>query len=267
MNKLWLIIKREYLTRVKKKSFIIVTLLTPLGIGLLMFVSGYLATFDGEDSRTIAIVDPTNILNNSISDAENIYFKFEDRSIDELKSQYEETGYDGIVLIPKVNNVKTKEFTSFYYSESKMSPNLQRSLSNKIRDGIRDYKVQELGFDEKELEALKTSVSIDPEPIKDGDEDQSTMGSNVAAVIGGAMGYFMYFAVFIYGMMVMRSVMEEKTNRIVEVMISSVKPFQLMLGKIIGVGAVGLTQLLIWAGLFSIIFMVAVCCCWVCYWR
>ena len=253
MNKLWLIIKREYLTRVKKKSFILTTLLTPLGIGLLIAVSAYLMSYEGDETSTIAIVDPSNVLNRSIADTDNIYFKFEDRSIDELKSQYEELEYDGIVLVPKIDNVKAKDFTSFYYSNDKLSPNLQLSLTSKMRDAIREYKVQELGFDQNELDALKTSVSIDPEPIEEGGEDQSSMASGIAAGIGGFMGFFMYFAVFFYGMMVMRSVMEEKTNRIVEIMISSVKPFQLMLGKILGVGAVGLTQLLIWAILFPLI--------------
>jgi len=253
MNKLWLIIQREYLTRVKKKSFILTTLLTPLGIGLLIAVSGYLMTYEGDETSTIAIVDPSNILNRSIADTDNIYFKFEDRDIAELKKNYADLDYDGIVLVPKVDNIQAKDFTSFYYSNDKLSPNLQLSLSNKMRDAIRDYKVQELGLDQTQLDALKTSVSIDPEPIEEGGEDQSSMASGIAAGIGGFMGFFMYFAVFFYGMMVMRSVMEEKTSRIVEVMISSVKPFQLMLGKILGVGAVGLTQLLIWAILFPLI--------------
>jgi len=257
MNKLWLIIKREYLTRVKKKSFIFVTLLTPLGIGLLIGLSGYLMSYESDDTSTIAIVDPSNILNKSIADSDKIYFKFEDRDINDLKNNFENLEYDGIVLVPKVDNVKTKDFTSFYYSDDKLSPNLQISLSSKMRAAIRDYKVKELGLNQDELDALKTSVSIDPEPITEGQEDQSSNASMIAAGIGGTMGFFMYFAVFFYGMMVMKSVMEEKTNRIVEVMISSVKPFQLMLGKILGVGAVGLTQLLIWAVLFSVIFMVA----------
>lgn len=257
MNKLWLIIKREYLSRVKKKTFILVTLLTPLGFGLLFVISGLLATYEGDDTRTIAIVDPSNILNKSIADSKNIYFKFEDKSVDELKDNFEESGYDGIVLVPTVQNVNTVDFTSYYYSNDKLSPNLQLSLSRKMRDAIRDYKVKELGLDQSQLDALDTDVSIDPEPIEEGAKDESAMSSAIAMGIGGFMCFFMYMVVFIYGSMVMRSVMEEKTTRIVEVMISSVKPFQLMLGKLIGVGGVGLTQLLIWAVLLPTISIIA----------
>ena len=130
-------------------------------------------------------------------------------------------------------------------------------LSNRVKNKIRNFKIKELNLDKKELDALETSVDIDPEPIIDGEKDQSKHTNVVAAAIGGFMGFIMYLAVFIYGMMVMRSVMEEKTNRIVEVMISTVKPFELMLGKIIGVGGVGLTQLAVWAILIPIIQIIA----------
>jgi len=129
-------------------------------------------------------------------------------------------------------------------------------IENKLQKSIRKYKITALNLDAKQLESLDTKVSINPEPIDESKADVSPMAAGVGAAIGGVMGFIMYMAVFIYGNMVMRSVMEEKTSRIVEVMISSVKPFQLMMGKIIGVGGVGLTQLIIWAILIPIISMV-----------
>ena len=119
-------------------------------------------------------------------------------------------------------------------------------IEDKIEEAIKGYKINQLQLDTAKIGALKTRVEIDPDPIES-KENASSISGDVAMGIGAFMGFIMYLSVFIYGMMIFRSVMEEKTSRIVEVMISSVKPFQLMLGKIIGVAGVGLTQFVIWA--------------------
>ena len=247
MNKLWLIIKREYLTRVTKRSFILATLLTPLAFALFFGIVGFIFSYESGETLRIAIIDKDDIFKKNIADENNLIFKFEDRSLESLRSDFENTGYSGIIVIPSLKNITYKNYTVAYYAENQLGLDVRSNIERKISSKIRDYKIEELKLDKAELEYLKTSVTINPEPISPTDDDESPAASIVAAGIGFIMGIVMYMTVFIYGMMVMRSVMEEKTSRIVEVMISSVRPFQLMMGKIIGVGAVGLTQVAIWA--------------------
>ncbi len=247
MDKLWLIIKREYLTRVKKRSFILATLLTPLAFALFFAVVGFIFSYESGETLRIAIIDKENIFEKNIANENNLVFKFEDRDLEALRSDFENTGYNGIIVLPSFKNITYKNYTVAYYSDSQLGLDISSNIEKKISNKIRDYKIEALKLNKDELETLKTSVTINPEPIKDTDVDESPAAGIVGAGIGFIMGIIMYMTVFIYGMMVMRSVMEEKTSRIVEVMISSVRPFQLMMGKIIGVGAVGLTQVAIWA--------------------
>jgi ABC-2 type transport system permease protein len=187
-------------------------------------------------------------LERPIPSEENIKFTFEDQSFESLVENIEETDYDVIIKVPQVKNIRVKKFSAYYHSTKQLGLDMHNKIGDRISDRIRKYKMAQLELDEDQLESLNTSVTL----IKENDEGESTFASVIGAGIGGAMGFIMYITVFIYGMMVMRSVMEEKTNRIVEVMISSVKPFQLMMGKIIGVGAVGLTQVVIWSILIPI---------------
>ena len=247
MDKLWLIIKREYLTRVRKRSFILATLLTPIAFGLFFIVVHFIFSYESDDARKIAIIDNANIFNRTITDERNMYFRFEDEELETLKNSLKEKNYDGILVVPELKKISDNNLTIFYYSDDPIGLDLRMVIENKVEKKVREYKIRSFELDEKKLEALDTNVKFNPEPIHEGKKDESIMTAGIAAVLGGGMGMIMYMTVFIYGMMVMRSVMEEKTNRIVEVMISSVKPFQLMMGKIIGVGAVGLTQIAIWA--------------------
>jgi len=178
----------------------------------------------------------------------------ETQPFDSLVANIEDSEYDVVIKVPSVKNLKTKAFSAYYYSKKQLGLDLHSKIGDKIEAKIRDYKMRELKIDKKELESLSSKVSL-IKKSKEGEQSESTMTSIIGAGIGGVMGFIMYMTIFIYGMMVMRSVMEEKTSRIVEVMISSVKPFQLMMGKIIGVGAVGLTQVLIWSILIPIGYM------------
>ncbi len=251
MNKLWLIIKREYLTRVKKRSFIIATVLTPLAFALFFVVIGFIFAYDSDESLRVAFVDPGQILDPKKglkSERDNsLHFVRRTESLDILKQQVTEGKYDGILVLPTVNDVYKTKDVIYYYSDKQVSLNANLAITNRVSKVVRDYKIRKLNLNKKELDALKSDLVFDPVPISSDKQDESSNASIVAVGIGGFMGVIMYMTVFIYGMMVMRSVMEEKTSRIVEVMISTVKPFQLMMGKIIGVGAVGLTQVLIWA--------------------
>lgn len=253
MNKLGIIIKREYLTRVTRKSFILATLLTPLGFALLFVVVGVIFSYESDDVRKVAIIDYDDMLKGSIKDEQNLYFKFEEEDIDVLKRRIGETEYDGILVLPRLKDIREKRYKVFYYSEKQPTPDIEMAIKDRLETAMRDYKIEVLGLNRAELDALDTRIELDPEPLVDDGQDASVLTSAIASGIGFVMGMIMYMAVFIYGSMIMRSVMEEKTTRIVEVMISSVRPFELMLGKIIGVGAVGLTQFAVWAILIPVL--------------
>jgi ABC-2 type transport system permease protein len=252
MNKLWLIIKREYVSRVTKKAFIIGTILTPLLIGALIFLQTKLMMYKDDNFKKIAVYDQSNILTKAPENQKNIQFFLEKEPLDMLKSQVLSKKYDGVLVIPPAIDAMNSRFTLKYYSDDKLGNDISNDIENKIEDAIKNYKVATLGLDTAKIQALRTRVSIDPDPIA-GKEDASTMSGYAAMAIGFLMGLMMYLSVFIYGMMIFRSVMEEKTSRIVEVMISSVRPFQLMMGKIIGVSGVGLTQFIIWTVLMAFI--------------
>lgn len=247
MSKLGLIIKREYLTRVTRRTFILATILTPVGFAVFFIVVGFIFSYQSDDKKKIAIIDEGNILKKSISDEKNLYFKFIDDDLATMRKDFENYDYDGILLLPQVKNLFEKSYTAYYYSPQQPTLDVETLISNRVSSSLRDYKIEGLKLERKQLEALDTKIDLDPEPIDPDEANATKLTGAIAAGIGSIMGIIMYMTVFIYGMMVMRSVMEEKTSRIVEVMISSVKPFQLMLGKIIGVGAVGLTQVAIWA--------------------
>lgn len=257
MDKLLLIIKREYLSRVTKRSFILGTILTPLALVIFMVVIGFIMNYQGEEQRNVAVVDSSNILGEplTLKGGKGMNFQKVSGSVDEYKTHEK---YNAVLELPPITDLNQKDYkVNYYSSEGVMGITVIEKIESDISKGIYNYKAKEFGFDEKQLSSLRTNVKLERKKAKEDDEDLSTATSIIATGIGGVMGFVMYFAVFMYGMMVMKSVMEEKTNRIVEVMISSVKPFYMMLGKIIGVGMVGLTQVAIWAILLPIIFMVS----------
>jgi len=247
MDKLKLIIQREYWTRVKKKSFILTTLLTPFAIVLFFILVGVIFSYQGDEVTRIAVIDKADILKGTLKDEENLFFKITGDDLETLRKNYDQNEFDGILVIPELPDLMVKSITFFYYSENPPSLAIETAIKSRLESKLRDYKIEALNLEKSLLEALDTKVELDPEPILEDGENVSKMANVIGAGIGGVMGFIMYITVFVYGMMVMRSVMEEKTTRIVEVMISSVKPFQMMMGKIIGVGAVGLTQVAIWA--------------------
>ena len=250
-KKLWLIINREYLTRVKKRSFILMTFLTPIIMVAFMVIVGFIFAYQGEKSR-IAVKDDSGLNMVISSSSSNLVFINQKKDLDQLKIHYEAEGFDGLLHIPEVKNINN-EIRPQYYSEKQLSLGTIALIENRIAKKIREEKIKALNLKEEDIENIEnTDVSLDEKSITVGEdgklkEEEKINNAAIATAIGGVMGFLIYIVLFVYGMMVMRSVMEEKMNRIVEVMISSVKPFELMLGKIIGVGLVGLTQFFIWA--------------------
>ncbi len=253
MNKISLIIQREYLTRVRKKTFIIGTVLFPLLYLVLIFGQGYIADKTKENFK-IALIDYSKLFSKervqqeNITDTNNVLKLISENEADVIKN-YDSLGYNGYVVIPTdfdwrkgmdsllINTKKT-------YGFSAVGP-LERKLNN-IWSGIKNDSLG-IGFAQKEILAKEINVKFN-------NTKDTTANAGIASVIGYVCGFLMYFILLLYGSQVMMGVTEEKTNRIAEVVVSSVKPFQLMIGKIIGIGAVAVTQFLIWIACIFLIY-------------
>lgn len=266
MSKLSLIIRREYLTRVRKRSFLLSTFLTPIGF-VIFFAVVVLIFSSGSESQRIALLDPDNTLQleagkRSLPNNETVSFIRDETDLKELKQNYESKDYDGILVLPPRTASDSIEgirnLSVQYYSKNKLGINTQGFIKKVLKSHLKDLKMEALGIEERLLEKLETEVVLTPNTIG-AVEEQDQVGNSSSVILstalGGIMGFLIYIVIFIYGSMVMRSVMEEKNNRIVEVIISSVKPFQLMLGKIVGVGLVGLTQFAIWLVTFPLLYL------------
>jgi len=237
MRKIWLIIKREYLVRVRKKAFIVMTIVGPLLMAALMIVPTYLAN-ETQELRAIAIAEDGFEFTNQIEDTDFLHFSkitTEDAII--LKNDFSESDYYALLYI------EGDDFT--LYSNQQISLTVSKLVENQLEQIIEHQKLKEAGIDLTILSEAQSTVNITTKIIT---EDGSTTNSKaeVSMGIGFICGILIYMFIFMYGTMVMRGVIEEKSSRIVEVIISSVKPFQLMMGKILGVALVGLTQFVLW---------------------
>ncbi|MBK8111042.1 MAG: ABC transporter permease [Saprospiraceae bacterium] len=262
MNKTLLIIKREYVSRVLKKSFLLVTLLTPLGIGLVIFLAGLFAAKGSQSTKRIVVKDESAMLSPKALEGKEITYELSNELLDSLKKNYVDKGYDILVHVPPYVDDTVATHQISYFSKEKLSLLQIEKIEEKMENVFRDYKLEHSTLDKVALKKLDVNVKLENAMLSENNKDavgdkSSKFSSAIASGLSYGMGFLMYIVIFVFGSMVMRSVMEEKINRIVEVMISSVKPFQLMLGKIIGVGLVGLTQLAIWMIIIPIIVTVA----------
>ena len=241
MHKIWIIIQREYTSRVKNKRFLLVTFLVPLLMVGLIVGSAYFS-FKGTEERKIAVVDPNGFFKDKLKNSNQLKFEFP-KDVD--TSNYQSKGYSDILLMPLFEGDKKADY--ILRSKKSMGFNLQETISYKINTAIEDRMLEKAGIQQSILDSIHKSAQIAELKAYE-DEGKKSKESNAALAmgIGYASGLLIYITMFIYGTMVLRGVMEEKTNRIAEVIVSSVKPFELMLGKIIGIGAVGLTQFLMW---------------------
>jgi ABC-2 type transport system permease protein len=261
MNKLWLIVEREYLSRVKKKSFILITLLSPLLFVAMFTLPALIALFSGKEQSNIAIKDDSGIFVNNIKSTDVVNFVFQQEPLDELKKSYKSKGFTGVLYIPDFKDLNAS-LSVHYFSEGQLSLGTQGFIENEVAKRIEAHKIKQSGYDEAVLKSFETRVSLEQKELvfdENGNLTESDKKSSaaIATAIGFFSGFIIYIILIFYGAMIMRSVMEEKTNRIVEVMISSVRPFQLMLGKILGASAVGLTQMVIWIALTIVLLMLA----------
>jgi ABC-2 type transport system permease protein len=251
MNKIFLIIQREYFSRVRKKSFIIMTFLGPILMAGIWIIPIYLALKKPEMQK-LEVIDESFLFKGLIPEKKDIHFDYPEISLDMAQNQFYNTDYDAILYIPH-NIVEGKGAAKIFYKNQLGNATREyvRSTLNKM---LFDIILAKNKVDLEIIRSAETSSRFDllvEELQESGKSKKMNTGLNYA--IGFGSGFLIYLFIFLYGVQVMRGVMEEKTNRIVELILSSVKPFQLMMGKIIGIAMVGLTQFLLWVLLtFSI---------------
>ena len=246
MNKTWLIIQREYLTRVKKKSFLLTTILVPLVI--IGFYTAIIAIAISDDSEKVklAIIDKGNLFDGKIptSDLKDtaITYVFITEPKESFQKKYADEGYTAYLDVPAIDMKDPKGIV--LHSRSTISITVKAKIDRIVDKAIERKRLLAENIDPEKYQAIKSDAHVDSQIDSESGTKKSVEG--VAYGVAFAAGLLIYMVLLIYGTMVMRGVMEEKTNRISEVIVSSVKPFQLMLGKIVGIGAVGITQFVIW---------------------
>ena len=255
MNKIFIIIQREYLSRVKKKSFLILTFLTPILIAAIYAVMIWIILKDDTENRTIAVLNQSELAEPVKSEEYTTFLYINNQSFEEVKQQMELRDYYAILVIPKnILQSKTAELFSHKQVTIEVKSNVGRQIRQHIEKLKRSKIIAEANMPDLEQKLAATKTPIAMKTIKFGEGGEVKQSSTeIAMGIGFAASFIIYMFIFMYGVQVMRGVIEEKSNRIVEVIISSVKPFQLMMGKIVGVAMVGLTQFLLWVVLTSII--------------
>ena len=251
MNHLPLIIKREYLAKVKNKSFILMTFLSPLFIVALLSLIAYLISVNNEKVRTISVLDESGILSEALISSDQIlYESLNGMDLEDAKTTSNSNNAYGLLHVPDLALEDVSEKIKFYSKESP-SLSLISSLESKIEKRIGELKLKKMGVDLSKISASKTYVNINQEDFEG--VKTSKAGSFLKLIFGAAAGYLLFMFIIIYGNLIMRSVIEEKSSRIIEVIISSVKPIQLMLGKIFGTSLAGITQFAIWVILIAIL--------------
>jgi len=248
MNKIFLVIQREYLARVKKKSFLIATLLTPLIFPAIMGIFVWVAVSEKENQslRIIEVIDETDLFFMESSDQYAFTSSLDDP--EEAKKMVQDGDRYGFLYIPKMEISSPKGIQ--YYGIENPSISLMSYLESALKRKIEDQRLYEKGIDPSVLKEIRTQVSIQSVTLGESGEEKIT-DATVNYAIGFLAGILIYIFIFVYGNQIMQGVIEEKSTRIVEILVSSLKPFQLMMGKIVGIGAVGLTQFLIWVVLIG----------------
>jgi ABC-2 type transport system permease protein len=257
MNHTRLIIAREYLTQVKNKKFLLITLLIPfLFAGLGLFLS-FLSNTNSDSTKNITVVDNSGIFENSLLSSQTIIFSFlEDLDESEAKLISKERNDDGLIFIPPLRDAKNINYVELsksikFISEEAPTITMVNSIETKFEEILTNLNFVSVGLNMSTIEESKIYLSILQESFEG--EETTKLDSGAKVIFGLILGMLLYMFVFIYGSMILRSVLEEKTSRIVEIIISSVKPNQLMMGKIIGTSLVAFTQILIWTILFFVI--------------
>ena len=255
MNKLGIIIVREYMSRVKKKSFLVLTLLMPVLMVGFMFGTAMLATVKSDEVKNIVVLDETGTYLSVLQSSDQYQFMEGSGGFESFREKSDKEVYATLVITGDLLQ-NPKAIT--LYSQKQITPDLGRLIRAQLNEYLSDQKLASFNIPNIKEIMAESQVSIDLQMIKlDDAGNEKTSSANMAFIIGMVFTFIIYFFILAYGGMVMQGVLEEKTNRIVEVMVSTVKPFDLMMGKIIGVGLVGITQFALWVVLGGIVYAIA----------
>ena len=253
INHLPLIIKREYLTKVKNKSFIVMTILSPIIMIAIVALVAYLSQLNNDKIRTISVLDESGLVKDIFEDTENTKYQIlENLNLEDAKQIVEKTEQYGLLHIGNNPNIKELSKSIKFYSEDSPSLTIISSLESRIERRLTDLNLENEGVDIDQIKASTIKIDINQESYSG--QKTSKIDNIFKLIFGGLAGYMLFMFIIIYGNMIMRSVIEEKTSRIIEIIISSVKPVQLMLGKIIGTSLAGVTQFVIWIILGGFLF-------------
>ena len=245
MSKLGLIIKREYLAKVRNKSFVIMTFLSPVLMVAMVVLIAYLTKINDSETRVITVLNDSPFFSTDFGSTDQTsYILLKDLTLEEAKDSTLALNYYGLLYIPAGNTVEEVAKRAYFFTQEAPNSSVIGKLDGVFQERLRQEKLIELGVSAQDFETIESGFQLQTETFEG---VQNVKGINeIKAFIGGGFGYLIMMFIIIYGGFVMRSVIEEKTSRIIEVIISSVKPFQLMMGKIIGTSLAGLTQFAIW---------------------
>jgi ABC-type Na+ efflux pump, permease component len=254
MKKILLVIEREFITRVKKKSFIIMTILVPVLFAGLMIVSTLLKDIKSDKEKKIAVFDETGKIGHELVDIGTMKFEVANKSLDELKKELQNENYYAILSVENGDSARTVG-NLMLISQKAIGMDVQETVKVQLKKIVEKIELQKYDISPEVLAILQQELNFKTILL---DESGDEKESHTAALMGLAMicGIIIFFIVFMFGVQIMRSVIEEKSNRIIEIIISSIKPIQLMLGKIIGVALVVITQMLIWIVVIGIILII-----------
>lgn len=252
MKNIFLITRREFLTQVKKKSFIVLTLLAPLMIVAFGAVIGLMFKAN-QAHNVIEVVDYSGIFKNQLKSDDKLEYVFisQAQEKNKVKGLKKSETVDGILILPPVvnGNYDALEKNAQLMINTKLGFDTKQRITGDISNVIRKEKIKKLGLAEAELNDLDKSFALKTINISEDDKEESDLSFGIKTILSMVLMYVTFMFIIIYGVRVMRSVLEEKNNRVVEIIISSVKPFELMMGKIFGVTLVALTQFVIWIGM------------------
>ena len=255
-KKVGIVISHEYTTRVRKKSFILTTLLTPIGMGLLICVPMLIMLFSGNEQQKVKVIDQSGIVAPYLENSEHTTYVMgtEGETVDLLKDIFDELDYYAIVGISPLD--EKGEVSVISYSKEPLNMDLKTSINRAVNKAVENRKLMQYDIQNLDeiLADVKTDIKLNSMTLtNDGDAKEDSV--EIYMVLSYLMSFLIYMFVFMFGTMVMRSVIDEKSSRVVEVIVSSVKSVELMMGKIIGVALVALTQFFIWIALTLIIVM------------
>lgn len=251
MNKIGLIVKREYLRRVSKKSFLVITFLAPFLFAALVFVPLWLSGIKGNEAKKVAIIDATGKYAPLFQNTDEYIFINTNGNLDQYRYDQNKEIF---AILNITGDLLENPNAAALYSEKQIPIGLKQEIDNILSKNLRDEKLASFNIPNLNKIIEDSKIKFDIKTVKwDTEGNEKSTSAAVASIVGMMLTLIIYMFIMFYGAMVMQGVMEEKTNRIIEVIISSVKPFDLMMGKIIGIGFVGLTQVFLWGILTTVL--------------